>query len=62
MADSESPPVRVKEAVTLKKYDVADDGTRTLAETVTIEYENDVLITRRVERADGTVIEGVESG
>lgn len=57
MADSQPTPVRVRTRLTLTKHDVADDGTKTVAETITLDYEDDTLVRRHVARADGTTEE-----
>lgn len=46
----ESTPVALRERYVLTKYDVADDGARTVAEVVTLEYEHGKLIRKSVDR------------
>lgn len=57
MADSNPTPVKVRERVTLTKHDVAADGTRTVAEVVTLEYEDDRLVRSERRGPDGALIE-----
>lgn len=57
MADSQPTPVKVRTRATLTKYDVGDDGTRTVAEVVTMLYEDETLVGIERRRGDGTIIE-----